>query len=176
MTLLSTKPNYINFIAVLLCVTSLACRQSAKQTIAQKNKDLPAYIIFGRFCGECSGHCATMYRYKVTNNSDRLFVDSTDSYFRNHGKVLCNTPVKDTGKFRIVDILVQHIPAAFLNTGRTQETFGCPDCTDGCGLYFELMSETTVRRFYIDYRDEGLDKEIVTFREFVKTTLDKLEN
>ena len=37
------------------------------------------YIIFGRFCGECGGECATMYKLDISNN--KLLVDHTDSYW-----------------------------------------------------------------------------------------------
>ncbi len=37
------------------------------------------YIIFGRFCGECGGECATMYKLDILNN--KLFADHTDSYW-----------------------------------------------------------------------------------------------
>jgi len=168
---------YLKFIAGLLLVALSSCGQSSNgtQTRSYETKqDYPSYIIFGVFCGECSGHCATMYRYNMIGNSNTLFVDSTDSYFRNYGKVVCKTQLSDNAKFQIVNKLVQQIPKGFLKTNKTEQTFGCPDCTDGCGIYFELGQDTTVKKFYIDYHTSELDKVVKEFGEFVKETIVQL--
>jgi hypothetical protein len=167
----------LKFIAGLLLLTLSACGQSsngAKTKSAQENGDYPSYIIFGVFCGECVGHCATMYRYNMIGNSNTLFVDSTDSYFKNYGNVVCKTQISDIKKFQIVNKLVQQIPKSFFQTDKVEQTFGCPDCTDGCGIYFELGQDTTVKRFFIDYHTSELDKEVKEFGEFVKETLVQL--
>ena len=81
---------YLKFITALLLVSLSACGQTpsgAKPKSFETKRNYPSYIIFGVFCGECSGHCATMYRYNMRGNSNTLFVDSTDSYFKNYGKV-----------------------------------------------------------------------------------------
>ena len=107
-------------------------------------------------------------------NSNTLFVDSTDSYFKNYGKVVCKTQIIDINKFQTVNKLVQSIPQTFLKTSKTEQTFGCPDCTDGCGIYFEIGQDTTTKKFYIDYSTRGLDKEVKDFGEFIKETLVQL--
>lgn len=107
-------------------------------------------------------------------NSNTLFVDSTDSYFKNYGKVVCKTQINDITKFQIVNKLVQQIPQTFLKIDKTEQTFGCPDCTDGCGIYFELGQGTTTKKFYIDYHTSELEKEAKDFGEFVKETLIQL--
>jgi hypothetical protein len=168
---------YLKFISGLLLIALSACGQtsSGTQTKSSETKqDYPSYIIFGVFCGECSGHCATMYRYYMMGNSNTLFVDSTDSYFKNNGKVVCKTQINDIAKFQIVNKLVQQIPKTFLKTDKTEQTFGCPDCTDGCGIYFEVGQDTNTKKFYIDYHTNELDKEVKDFGEFVKETLVQL--
>lgn len=107
-------------------------------------------------------------------NSNTLFVDTTDSYFINNGKVVCKAQINDIAKFQIVNKLVQQIPRTFLKTDNSEQTFGCPDCTDGCGIYFELGKGATIMKFYIDYHTTELDKEIKEFGEFVKETLVQL--
>ena len=107
-------------------------------------------------------------------NSNTLFVDSTDSYFKNNGKVICKTQINDVAKFQIVNRLVQQIPTTFLKTDKPEQTFGCPDCTDGCGIYFEVGQDTTTKKFYIDYHTSELDKEVKEFGEFIKETLVQL--
>jgi hypothetical protein len=113
-----------------------------------------------------------MYRYNMMGNSNTLFVDSTDSYFKSNGKVVCKTQINDIAKFQIVNKLVQQIPKTFFTTDKTEQTFGCPDCTDGCGIYFEIGQDT--KKFYIDYHTSELDKEVKDFSEFIKETLRQL--
>jgi len=159
---------------LLLFIALSACGQISNGTQTksyQAKQDYPSYIIFGVFCGECSGNCATMYRYNMMGNSNTLFVDSTDSYFKNYGKVVCKTQINDIAKFQIVNKLVQQIPETFLKSGKTDQTFGCPECTDGCGIYFELGQGTTTKKFYIDYHMGGSEEEVKDFSEFIKETL-----
>lgn len=92
------------------------------------------YMVFGVFCGECSGHCASMYRYNITDSANTLWVDTTDSYFTNYGNIQCKTLVADLKKSSLADSIARKIPQIFLTTTLLKETFGCPDCTDGCGI------------------------------------------
>jgi hypothetical protein len=168
---------HLKFITGLLLFALSAFGQTSNGTqtkIYETKQHYPSFIIFGAFCGECSGHCATMYRYNMMGNSNTLFVDSTDSYFKNYGNVVCKTQIKDMAKFQIVNKLVQQIPKTFLNTDKTGQIFGCPDCTDGCGIYFELRQGTNTKKFYIDYYTSELEKEAKDFGEFIKETLIQL--
>jgi hypothetical protein len=54
------------------------------------------------------------------------------------------------------------------------QKFGCPDCTDGCGIYLETKFDTVIKKFYIDYQTEELPKEIRSFAEFLKRTIKQL--
>jgi len=169
--------NYLKLIASLLVITLSARGQSSngvQDNSSGIQQNHPSYIIFGVFCGECSSHCATMYHYNMMGNSNSLFVDSTDSYFKNYGKIIFKTAISNNTKFQIVSKLVQRIPKAFLTTENTQQTFGCPDCTDGCGIYFKIGQGKTIKKFYIDYNTTELDKEVKDFGEFVKETLRQL--
>jgi len=64
-----------------------------------------------------------MFRYNMWGNSNSLFVDSTDSYFKNYGKVVCKTQINDVAKFQIVNKLVQQIPGTFLKTDKPDQNF-----------------------------------------------------
>lgn len=168
---------HLKLIAGLLLFTLLAYGQTQSGIQIKKtdiNRDHPSYIIFGMFCSECSGHCAIMYRYNMKGNSNTLFVDSTDSYLKNNGKVVCKTSIKDIAKIQVVNKLVTQIPNTFLRTDKTEQTFGCPDCADGCGIYFEMREDTMIRKFYIDYHTGELDKEVKDFGENLKKTLAQL--
>ncbi len=167
----------LKFIPVFLVFALSACDQTPTATTTKSSatkEESPFHIIFGKFCGQCSEHCATMYRYDMTGMSNSLFVDSTDSFFKNEGKIVCNTPINDHAKFHIVNKLVRQIPSTFYNSTKASQTFGCPDCTDGCGIYFELVRDMTTKKFYIDFHTSELDKEVKDFGELVKETLAQL--
>src|SRR5690348_13601888 len=154
---------HLKFIGGLLLLMLLAWRQPTvdkRATNSNTQLDYPPYITFGVFCGECSGHCATMYHYNMMGNTSTLFVDSTDSYFKNHGKIICKTQIFEIAKFQIVNKLVQGIPKGFLNTKKAEQIFGCPDCADGCGIYFEVGHDTSGSKFYIDYNTDKLDNKV----------------
>jgi hypothetical protein len=126
------------------------------------------YMVFGVFCGECSGHCATMYRYNITDSTNTLWVDTTDSYFTNYGNIQYKTLITDPKKSSLTDSIAQKIPKIFLTTTLLKETFGCPDCTDGCGIYVELGEGGTRKQFYIDYQTGKLPESVKTFADLLK--------
>ncbi len=166
----------IRFTIGFLLIVSVAFGQSDSKIKNQQVSNpktenlLPKYVLFGTFCSECSGICSTMYRYNIADDSCTLFVDRTNSFFKNHRNIACNTPITDASKFDLVDNLVLQIPPRFLTTTKTEETFGCPDCTDGCGIYFEIGQGTTVKKFYIDNIKSHLPNELIYFLEVLETT------
>jgi len=134
-----------------------------------------AYIIFGVYCCECVNHCATMFQYNCGGNANTLLVDSTDSYFRKKGKVIFDKPINDTKRFYIAQSIFNKIPKQLLTTSKLSETFGCPDCTDGCGIYFEIKQGDRIKKFYIDNQTGKLTGEIKEFGEFLRTIVAKLK-
>jgi len=107
------------FISGLLLTAFIASVQTDTKTSNNPcndpicDKSQIRYVLFGVFCGECSGHCAIMYHYNMMGNANTLFVDSTDSYFKNNGKIICKTQISDINKFLIVNNLVRQIPSSF---------------------------------------------------------------
>ena len=142
--------------------------------IATSNTTLD-YILFGIFCGECNHDCATMFQYNMIGNTNTLLVDNTESYFKNYGKVICNTPILDQKKLKLASSVVLQIPKQLLATNKLTESFGCPDCSDGCGIYFEFKQGNKVKKFYIDYATSNLTTEMKTFAEYLKKTVGLLK-
>jgi len=142
---------------------------------AIKNINHPEYILFGIFCGECDGHCATMHQYNIIGNTTTLFVDTTDSYFKNYGVVICKDQITDQKKIDLANSILAQMPNYLFSSLKLTETFGCPDCTDGCGIYFEFKQDEIVKKFYIDYNSSELSSEMKEFAEFLKATITKLE-
>lgn len=143
-------------------------------TPSYSKSSFPEYIIFGVYCGECVGHCATMYKLYTLGNVNTLWVDSTDSYFKNSEEIKFEKSVTDTRRFNLAQGIVQQIPAELLTTTKVSESFGCPDCADGCGIYFQFKTSTGVKKFYIDYQTSVLKGEIKKFAEYLKTTIEEL--
>ena len=153
---------------------AIVTKENSKDSLAFGN-EIPEYILFGRFCGECGSHCATMFRYNMGGNSNTLFVDYTDSYFNKNGKIACATLITDNEKYILAGSVIKKIPAQLLNTSNPQERFGCPDCTDGCGIYFEFGLAGKVKRFSIDTETSELTPEMKSFSEFLQQVIDEMK-
>lgn len=145
--------------------------KKAAQTKLDKNID---QIVFGVYCGECSNHCATMYRYFLGGNQNSFSVDYTDSYFKNKSEIIFDTYLNDQFHFDIGKEIVLNIPDTLLTIKKTSEQFGCPDCTDGCGIYFEILKDNQKQKFYIDNQTSELTGNIKVFAEFLKTKISQL--
>jgi hypothetical protein len=163
---------------------SAAPKENIPKTWPYKNKNSAErqpyieqvdHFIFGVYCGECSGECATMYRYNMGGNAHTLQVDHTDSFFKQPREVNCSTPVNDGAKIRLAGEVIDYIPLEILQATEGKR-YGCPDCTDGCGVYFELGMGQQVHRFYLDPHDRNLNQEIKDFTQFLMARTNKLES
>jgi hypothetical protein len=132
------------------------------------------YIIFGRYCGECGGECATMYKLDIVNN--QLLADHTDSYwdYKLGTPMKFETHIDIENKMLIAKQILDSIPQSILTMSKPAERFGCPDCTDGCGIFLETRSDTTIKKFYIDYQTGQLTGDIKPYAERLKKIIDKL--
>lgn len=154
--------------------TNRSDSENPNQVSAPQSKEDIDQIIFGVYCGECSGHCATMYCYNLEGNQNSFSIDSTDSFFwrkYNNGKIMFYTYRNDKFHFDIGTEIIANIPDTLLNSDKSSQSFGCPDCTDGCGIYFELTRNGETKRFFIDYQTSQLTGEIKVFAEFLKDKL-----
>ncbi|MDB5272244.1 MAG: hypothetical protein JWO58_611 [Chitinophagaceae bacterium] len=132
-------------------------------------------VIFGVFCGHCSDHCAILYAYS-SEDSTTLYVDSTDSYFRRHDEpIVCKTPVHDAGKIQWVRTLINDIPDDMLYGTERNRTFGCPDCSDACGIYMEFMHHQNRYRFYIDTQPGQLNDRMKVFVKELKEVVSEFK-
>ncbi|MFM7856404.1 MAG: hypothetical protein ACKO96_31910 [Flammeovirgaceae bacterium] len=149
-------------------------KKNTNDSFANLKKQKLDYIIFGRFCGECSGECATMYKLDILNN--KLLTDHTDSYwnYKWGTPMKFETHIDDETKKILSKQILDSIPNSILTTHKPAERFGCPDCTDGCGIFFETKSDTTIKKFYLDYQTEQLTGDIKLFAEYLKKIIEKL--
>ncbi|HSZ71994.1 MAG TPA: hypothetical protein VK750_04915 [Cytophagaceae bacterium] len=159
---------------VLLLV--IACRMSSKaQTSTQDKVD---DVVFGIYCESCKKQCAIMYHYTSTD-STTLYVDSTDNYFQSHKlntPLVCHTPTHDREKIEAVRALLKDVPDDMLYRTDVNRTFGCPDCSDQCGIYMEFTNHQTRYRFYIDTDTSMLNERMGTFVKKVKSVVEFLKS
>jgi len=107
----------------------------------------PGTIVFGHFAGECVGNCGTMYQV-----SEKVIVRDTTSFFQNRND-LTKFSIKfqnvsgqeDEGNF---DNFKINVPLVMLLDPRNK--FGCPDCYDQGGYYFQFTMLGITRRFQIE--------------------------
>jgi hypothetical protein len=184
------------FISIFICLVFSSCNQAKnppkpyqesrelvpnpegykKDSFITANEDTSlVYIVFGVYCGECMAHnCATMYKYTLIGNTHMLLADYNDSFFKDSGTVVCSTIIQNPKKMDIAYDIVSHIPAQLLLTTKSTDRFGCPDCTDGCGIYFELKRGQAVKKFYIDYQTSQLTGDIKIFAEYLIKAIEKI--
>jgi hypothetical protein len=134
-------------------------------------------IIFGRFCGECIGNCAPMFRLNTMGNATTLWADYENNYFKGNGTLEFAT---DLNQRELIDKAYQvmwKLPKALLNAKQDEKTFGCPDCTDGCGIYIEFMTELGGKSkiYRLDWGpSDSIPKEITDYADFVDTTINEI--
>lgn len=168
-------------ILVIACGPTVksATQDSGEQTTASvtEGRDGRAErIIFGRYCGKCRYRCATMYQLNMTGTSNTLYMDTTDSFKDNYSTPTCNTPVKDAKKLALANSIVSKIPEQLYRTDETNVRFGCPDCADGCGLYFEITQGKKLKQFYIDTNVGQLKDEMKDFAVALTAVIDQLND
>lgn len=159
----------------ILSLLSFASSCSASTT-EKEIAPIISYVTYGYYCGECTVECTKMYNHFLKGFRTTFWTDTTDSYFSDDGLKFETKMTREAEKigFEIID----NIPDQFLKTESARNIFGCPDCNDGCGLYFEfLLSEFDSKPivFEMEYDLSNTSGEIKEFGELIKSTISKLE-
>ena len=63
--------------------------------------------------------------------------------------------------------LINGIPESILKTDSTRNIFGCPDCDDGCGLYFEFQLDEPNSKPIIYEMEYGLNGTTEEIKKFI---------
>ena len=175
------KATLILIAGFLLLVISCENQNAKKEETKTKNKGVSVtgnnihQIIFGIFCGECSGHCVNMYRFTSTGNKQSLFANYTNSYFRNQDNMIFADSILDKNKISMASDIINNIPDTLMNLPGNENTFACPDCKDGCGLYLETFSGNAIKKFYIDYQTSQLNGQIKKFAIYLSGKINKIK-
>lgn len=164
---------YLTFLALVLLAACNSTRERSSSSNTAASKENVQHIVFGRYCGFCNSNCARLYKIDIAN--EKLFIDSSDSFKKDYGKTLSfpSTPAP-ASQYKALEEVVSRIPDS-LFLAPNEERFGCPDCADGCGIFFEIQTPAYRKYFYIDYQTEQLEGYIKPFGEYLKKKIVELE-
>ena len=99
------------------------------------------YLVFGHFYGMCAGE-GCVETYKLTDM--KLYEDLIDDY---SGQNLEFVELENE-TFAQVSDLVDFFPNQLLSEEET--VFGCPDCSDGGGLFIQYSDNGNLKSWRID--------------------------
>ena len=129
----------LKFIVITLLLFTVSC--SDNEEIAKEESQNFNYLTFGHFFGSCGGdNC--VQTFQLTN--DKLFKDTISDYT---GEDLNFTELSNE-KYELVKDLMDAFPAELLNSD--EDFFGCPDCSDGGGLFIQYSENGILKSWRID--------------------------
>jgi len=164
---------YLFLILVIFSIAS-GCKINKKGNLKKSNlkEAIPKAIIFGIHCGECRQNCATMYKYLCGERI--LLVDYSDSYFKSRNRndsLVFNDTIRDDSALMLCKKLVDSIPKYLYYNNKNFERFGCPDCTDGCGINFMIVQDTCIKQFDIDRFKTYSNKDVELYSHLIEDIL-----
>lgn len=171
----------ILILALFIVNSSCDFSGKEKETTKVENKETPGprimYVTYGYYCGECIDQCTKMYRHYLTGNATSFWTDTTDSYFKDDQLNLETemTRASETIGFEVVN----NIPRSILESESSRNIFGCPDCDDGCALYFDFQLDEPNSKpiiYEMQYDLGGTTAEVRALGELIIRTIEKLEN
>ena len=128
------------------------------------------YLIFGHFYGECMGeYCVEIYKLE----DGKLYEDSNDSYPSNSIPYAGEFLELSHDQYNLVKDLKEHIPGGL--TEIEDIIVGCPDCTDGGGIYIEINQNGDVRYWMIDQFLSNIPETIHGLVKAVNTKISLLQ-
>ena len=129
---------------ILLLVLALVPFACADNDINNGQPRSGEYLVFGDYYGMCAGNCVRMYLL----NDHSLFEDSRKHYPTQPGTYEGNFSIDRGDKLEEVKDSLTQIPDALLRSDNI--VLGCPDCSDGGGLYIETKVDGQIRYWFID--------------------------
>ncbi len=154
-TIMKTVHVLLFFLAL---ITFYGCKDDAKDPSDEGLKS-GASVAFGSFYNMCAGSRCVAF-FKLQDN--KLYEDTKDK-FPTQGQPYDGTYDKllDNIKYQLVKDLSDKIPAALFD--ETEAIIGCPDCSDGGGLYLEVNTSDGKRYWYIDNNEARIPDYLHTF-------------
>ena len=125
------------------------------------------FLVFGHFYGMCGGE-ECVETYKLTDL--KLYEDILDDY---SGQNLDFVEL-DNETFEQINDLVDFFPNQLLN--ETDTFFGCPDCSDGGGLFIQYSDNGNLKSWRIDQFQENVPSYLHSFIDKVNEKISLINN
>ena len=125
------------------------------------------FLVFGHFYGMCGGE-ECVETYKLTDL--KLYEDILDDY---SGQNLDFVEL-DNETFEQINDLVDFFPNQLLN--ETDTIFGCPDCSDGGGLFIQYSDNGNLKSWRIDQFQENVPSYLHSFIDKVNEKISLINN
>ena len=125
------------------------------------------FLVFGHFYGMCAGE-ECVETYKLTDL--KLYEDILDDY---SGQNLDFVEL-DNETFEQINDLVDFFPNQLLN--ETDTVFGCPDCSDGGGLFIQYSDNGNLKSWRIDQFQENVPSYLHSFIDKVNEKISLINN
>ena len=116
------------------------------------------FLIFGHFYGECAGE-ECVETFKLTDKS--VFEDTIDDYNGQNMQFI----ELEIDLFEQVQNITDFFPNQLLNQNET--VFGCPDCTDGGGLFIQYSENGNIKSWRIDKIKSNVPEYLHSFMDKV---------
>lgn len=150
----------------IVIVFTLSCKK--ENSITPLDLSSGDYFIFGKYAGFCSGNCARFFVIKDNN----IYSDLND-YFYSADSLKFNSSPMEVSKYNIAAPLLTDFPT-YLNNHKN-ETFGCPDCTDGGAVYIILKQGGIISHWNVDNFIQNQPEEIKDYIARVHTIIADLQ-
>ena len=170
-----TQPNqYYNILYVnkkmkkiILVLSVIGILFSCSSDLNETDINEQNYLVFGHFYGMCGGEDC-VETFKITNSS--LYEDTIDDY---NGLNMEFIQLGDN-KFEQTKDLINFFPNQLMNQDET--FFGCPDCTDGGGLFIQYSENGNVKSWRIDQDKNNVPEYLHEFMDKVNEKIALLKD
>ena len=152
----------------IVIVFTLSCKK--ENSITPLDLSSGDYFIFGEYAGFCSGNCARFFVIKDNN----IYSDLNE-YFYSADSLKFNSSPLEVSKYNIAAPLLTDFPTYLYLDNHKNETFGCPDCTDGGAVYIILKQDGIITHWNVDNFIQNQPEEIRDYIARMHTVIADLQ-
>ncbi len=158
------KSYFIAFIFGIFLLPS--CSNDDDQT----NNSEGASLVFGSYAGECFGNCFDVFKIDNAKLEEDRVVDFFTQNYSFKGSFTFSNPL-----YLMYRNILNEIPTEFISG--SDKTYGCPDCADQGGFYFEVTTaEGKTKKYSVDTNNtDDQSAEIITFKNKISEIIKNLK-
>ncbi len=155
------KSYYIFFLGIFLF---FSCSNDDDQSGTRQGS-----LIFGTFAGECFGDCFDVFRI----DNGKLQEDQVVDFFTQDYSFTSSFTFPEL-QFNLYKNILSEIPQELVDG--SDKTYGCPDCADQGGFYFEIRTSDGATKKYIVDTNNTTDQseEILVFKNKISEIIKNL--